>query len=207
MHEIEHILSIDDDDHYKETYRELFFGRDDARIISNENRSAVGAINKAARLSTGEILIVVSDDFEAPEDCDLLIEHETRGKTDWILKTNDGVQEWIITIPIMDREYYNRFGYIYFPDYLHMFCDTELTCVADLTDRKIESDIEFRHNHYSTGRSKKDHVNERADKTWAQGEELFLRRYRNVFGLQPEKGEIKGKIKSQQYLNWIAQKL
>jgi glycosyltransferase involved in cell wall biosynthesis len=202
-HDIEHILSIDEDDEECSMYVELFFGRGESRILINRNRSAIDAINAAAKSCTGDILIVVSDDFDCPENWDQLLVEAINGKTDWILKTKDGIQSWIITMPIMDRAYYNRFGYIYFPDYLHMFCDTEITCVADLTDRKIEADITFTHNHYSTGNFRKDKVSERADKTWDQGEKLFISRYRNVFGLS----DIKGKITSQEYLNWIAQKL
>lgn len=197
-YEIEHIMSIDEDDNTHPPY--LYYFRN---ILVSKNRSAVDAINAAAKKSTGDILIVVSDDFDCPYNWDELIVKEIEGKTDWILKTQDGIQEWIITMPIMDRVYYNRFGYIYHPDYLHMFCDTEITCVADLTDRKIESKLLFPHNHYTTGRFKKDSVSEKADKTWAQGEQVFLNRYKNKFGLS----DIAGKITSQEYLNWIAKKL
>jgi|SRR6478609_921761 len=200
----EYILSIDIDDNCN-AYDNLFNHRLCSSTIrtKQKNRSAIDAINHAAKISTGDILLVLSDDFDCPPLWGKKILDVVHGKTDWILKTPDGIQGWIITMPIMDRVYYNRFGYIYFPDYLHMFCDTELSCVADLTGRKIEANIQFVHNHYSTGKGEKDAISERADKTWAQGEKLFLQRYKENFGLV----NPPGRITNQNYLNWINQKL
>lgn len=180
------------------------FGKsENYKILRYENRSAVDAINNAAKIAKGDILIVLSDDFDCPDNWGAQIIEATQGKTDWILKTPDGIQDWIITMPIMDRAYYNRFGYVYYPEYLHMFCDTELSCVADLTARKIEANIPFQHNHYSTGRGQKDEVSIKADKTWDQGEKLFIERYKKNFGLI----DPPGKIQSQTYMNWIKQKI
>lgn len=199
--DIEYILSIDLDDRDLPEYEKLF---GNSIITIGANRSAVDAINRAARISTGNILLVLSDDFECSPMWGKQILDFTQGKKDWIMKTMDGTQGWIITIPIMDRTYYDRFNYIYFSEYLHMFCDTEITAVADLLERKIESRIAFHHNHYSVkGGVPKDIINERANKTWAQGEKLFIERYKRNFDLV----NPPGKITSQQYLNWIKGKL
>lgn len=195
--EVEYILSLDIDEPCKRQYIE-----NGMPFIINNNRSAVDAINNAAKHSTGDILMVMSDDFDCNPDWGKAIIENTNYLQDWIAKTPDGIQPWIITAPIMDRIYYNRFGYIYYPGYIHMFCDTELTCVADLTDRKIDLPVRFQHNHYSTGRSKKDFINERADKSWSQGESLFLQRARIRFGLN----DAKGTIKSKEYLSWLKSK-
>ena len=206
--EMEYILSLDDDEPTNSIgasqYITLFNGHfPQYKLVSESNRSAIDAINNAAKVATGNILIQIADDFDCPPNWGKQIIEATQGKTDWILKTPDGIQKWIITLPIMDRTYYNRFGYIYFPEYLHMFCDTELSCVADLTGRKIESNIQFTHNHYSIGKSVKDEVSDRADKTWSQGEKLFLQRYKENFGLV----NPPGKITNQNYLNWIKGKM
>lgn len=198
------IISLDFDDETIGDYFDEFSNATfEHKVLVNENRSAVDAINWAASRSEGDIIVVMSDDFDCPDNWAFSIVMQTEGKKDWIAKTPDGIQKWIITLPIMDRTYYNRFGYIYHPDFLHMFCDTELTCVADLTGRKIILNIPFSHNHYSTGKAIKDEVSIRADKTWAQGESLFIKRYKNNFGLT----EIKGPIQSTEYLNWIKNKL
>jgi hypothetical protein len=198
--EIEYFCSVDSDDPKIETYKSLF---QDKALLINENRSAIDAINIAAQKSYGDILIVMSDDFDCNFEWAKHLLWHTEHRTDWIAKTPDGIQKWIITLPIMDRIYYNRFGYIYYPEYRHMFCDTEMTCVADLLQRKITLDIPFKHNHYSTGATKKDSVSERADSTWGQGEALFIERARKNFDLI----DPPGKIMDEAYNNWIRRKL
>lgn len=198
--DIEFILSIDIDDPQKKDYYNSFFLK--SKIVCDSNRSAIDAINRAAKMATGNIIVQIAEDFDCTPLWGRKILEATQGKRDWILKTQDGIQKWIITLPIMDRAYYNRFGYVYHPDYLHMFCDTELSCVADLTGRKIESDILFPHNHYSTGKTQKDAIGEKADKTWEQGERTFIKRYKENFGLT----ETVGRIKDQNMINWILTK-
>lgn len=195
----EFILSIDFDDPMKKEYYNSFFLQ--SRIVCESNRSAIDAINNAMKVATGNIIIQISEDFDCPPLWGKKILEATQGKEDWILKTQDGIQPWMITLPIMDRKYYNRFGYIYHPDYLHMFCDTELSCVADLTGRRITSDILFPHNHYSTGKTRKDSVSEKADLTWNQGQKLFKERYRKNFDLKL--CDLKGRIKNEGMINYI----
>lgn len=144
--------------------------------IISKNKSSVEAINNAAKhwRCDGEIIMVVSDDTEPVQDWDEKISNWNT-QSDWILKTQDGIQDYIITMPVMDRAYYNRTGHIYHPDFTHMFCDTYMTCVADITGRKITSNLLFKHNHYSVGGSTMDEVNKKNDATWKQGEETFLR--------------------------------
>lgn len=174
-HQIEYLLSIDQDD--KSDYPDSINWKQDyieSKVIRNLTSTSVAAINRAASMSTGDIIVVMSDDFDCRQDWDDLIVQATAGKTDWILKTQDGTQPWIITLPIMDRTYYNRFGYVYRPFFLHMFCDCELTHQADILGRKITSNIEFKHNHYSVGGIKKDTTSIKADNTWEQGKKLYL---------------------------------
>jgi hypothetical protein len=187
------ILSLDEDDPYKNTYRTAY-----TEMIVLNNKSSVEAINNAAKIAKGEILIVVSDDTDCFPGWDTAILKEVQGKTDWILKTQDGIQKWIITFPVIHRDYYNRFGYIYHPSYKHLFCDTELTCVADITGRKITSNLLFPHNHYSIGKSSIDDVYRKNDATNAEGERIFLERYRRNFDLP--KG---GKIQGQAMIDWL----
>lgn len=183
--ETDWILSLDEDDNAPYN---SYFDTTPIRIIRNKNRSAVDAINNAAKLAKYDILMVVSDDTGVGyAGWDTMILQEVEGKTDWILKTQDGIQPWIITMPIMDRAYYNRFGYIYHPDYLHMFADTEMSCVADITGMKIKSNLLFPHKHYSVTKEQPDEINKKADSTWAQGEKLFLERYKRNFDLPPGK--------------------
>lgn len=199
----EYILSLDTDDPCLNDYEQLFsklHRKYDTAIYPN--RSAIDAINKAAEHATGDIIVVMSDDFDCPNQWDETLINITQDKKDWIAKTHDGIQRWIITLPIMDRIYYNRFGYIYHPEFLHMFCDTQMSCVADLLGKRINLDMKFPHNHYSVGKSERDEISIRADKTWGQGEYTFMKHYRNNFGLV----DPPGKITDQNFLNWVSAK-
>lgn len=179
---IQYILSVDIDDKYLKRYKALS-NKYGTNIHVAKNNSAIEAINRGARRSKGNVIIVVSDDFNCEINWDEKLSNELEGKEDFIVKTQDGLQEWIITLPIMDRKYYERFGYVYFPKYKHLFCDTEMTSVADLTGRKITSQILFEHRHYSTGKSQKDAINAKNDATWNQGKKLYSQRKAINFGL------------------------
>lgn len=198
---LETIVSIDSSDPKRLDYDLIYLGN---WVIINNNKSAVDAINRAAEVCTGDIMIVVSDDTDCFDGWDTALREVCKGKSDFILKCKDGIQDWIITMPVMDRVYYNRFGYVYYPEFKHMFCDTFLTCVADLTGRKIECDLLFPHRHYSVGQSQKDDVSIKADSTWQHGEKLFFELASKNFLLKPE--EVKGRITSQQYINWMKSK-
>lgn len=174
--DLEIIVSVDSDDPKLSVYMEYCVKYMFAiRSYVNHNKSSVEAINKGAAKSSGDILIVVSDDTEPLQDWDVKLLAEVKGKTDWILKTKDGIQDYIITMPIMDRAYYNRTGYIYHPEFQHLFCDTYLTCVADITGRKITSNLMFKHDHYSVNGTEPDDLHKRNDATWKQGQETFIR--------------------------------
>jgi hypothetical protein len=201
--EIQIIISVDTDDPQSCDYLS-FANSINAEFTMSKNRSAVDAINKAARIAKGDIFIVVSDDTDCPEHWDRKILDVVEGKTDWLLKCPDGgTQDWIVTMPIMDRVFYNRFGYVYYPQYLHMFCDTELTAVGDLTGRIIKANIVFEHLNPVTGKTQADALNERANGTWDQGKQLFLSRSRINFGVD----NPAGRITDSGYLSWIASEL
>lgn len=179
---IEYILSVDKDDKclttYKANAKEL-----GTYCLVSRNRSAIQAINNGAKVSNGNLLIVVSDDFDAPERWDEQLLESVKGKEDFLVKTTDGIQKTLITLPIMDRAYYNRFGYIYHPSYIHMFCDQEMTVVGHYLDRVIDVPIYFEHRHYSTGKFKKDVISAKNDKTWNHGKKNFHERLKTNFGI------------------------
>jgi glycosyltransferase involved in cell wall biosynthesis len=211
---IEYIISIDNDE--IKDYTNISSGIFSPATLVSDNRYCVGAINNGAKASSGDILMVASDDFdEWPKGWDNLIREVFKsapmcfevgkGIKPTLLKTNDGSQGWIATLPIMNRELYNKLGYIYNPEYLHMFCDTDLSSICDLMDCTIyRLDIMFRHNHY-TKLKNKDSINERNDATWNQGEAIYLRRWRENFGLH--KSEIIGRIRDERHKDWVRRKL
>lgn len=175
--EVEWILSVDKDDISDYSWFPFI-------IVFNDNRSCIDAINNAAKIATGDVFIVMSDDFECVNGWNILLAKEIYDKKDFLLKTNDGLQPTLVTLPILDREYYNRFGYIYCDEYFHLHCDEEMTIVALMLGRYIKSDIKFTHNHHTTGKFTKDELSMRNDSSWAQGQATLERRSLNNFGIE-----------------------
>lgn len=183
-HVLEYIVAVDDTDFNDYHTFKKNIDYDGLQIFRSNSKNAIQAINNAAQVARGDLFVVVSDDFNCPNAWDTLLVNELFGKEDFLLKTDDGLQPTLVTLPILDRKYYDRFGYIYYPSYSHMWSDTEMTAVALMTGRYLKSDLKFPHDHYSTGRSQKDEVNVKADATWHQGEELFKTRLRFNFGIE-----------------------
>jgi hypothetical protein len=187
---VEYIMSIDIDDPSFKKYDDIIYALKKPdnvlfHLMVGVNSSAIEAINKAAEESENNLLIVVSDDFDCFPKWDEWLLDKLGDNKDFIVKTNDGIQERLITLPIMDRAYYNRFGYIYYPEYKHMFCDTEMTDVGHILGRVIDlqdKDHQFLHKHYTAGFMQKDEINEKNDSTWNQGEILYnSRKSQNFF--------------------------
>lgn len=174
---IEYIISLDADD------KSEYIISSHAIPIRNNNRSAIDAINVAAKIAIGDILIVVSDDTACPEHWDTLLLQQLKGKSDFCAKVDDGLQPTLVTMPIIDRIYYERYGYMYQNDYSHMFADQELTAVAILTGKYIKLPLVFPHLHYTTGSNTFDDINAKNNATWAQGEALFNQRLAFNFGI------------------------
>lgn len=205
-HNIEYILSIDKSDPYIGNYLNSFDSKV-FNVVTSDNNCVVQAANEGAKKSSGEILILVSDDFESFPHWDSKIIEATQGLNSYVLKTFDGLQKWIVALPIMDRAYYELMGYFYHPDYKHQFCDTDMTHVADLQGKLIvRNDILFKHNHYTTGANKKDAVNKRADATWEQGKGVYLNRAKSNFGLDGI-DIFKASKEAINHINWMKNEL
>jgi hypothetical protein len=187
----EYILSLDEDMYEFMKYNPRFGYLGFPKVIYSPNKSAIEAINNAAKIAIGDLIIVISDDTDCPEHWDTSLlqqieyteDQQYAPLKDFCIKTDDGLQPTLITMPIMDRVYYERYGYVYHPDYKHMFADQELTAVAMMTGKYIKLDLKFPHNHYSTGKTPKDAINSKNDATWSQGERLFNERLKTNFGI------------------------
>lgn len=183
--DIEYILAVDSEDaHWYIGFLYAHKLYDKVRLLASGSNTAIEAINFAAKEATGDLFLVVSDDFICPKYwCSKLLKH-IGDRTDFVAKTRDGLQPTLITLPILDRVYYNRFGYVYFPGYGHMFSDQEMTAIGHMLGRVITLDMTFEHWHYSTGKNKRDAVSLRNDYTWQQGERLFNERLKSNFGIE-----------------------
>lgn len=153
-------------------------------MVAGPHKSAIEAINEGARRSTGDVLMVVSDDTDCPVGWDLIIRDIEMINHDFVVKFADGIQKKIVTMPVMDRAYYNRDGYIYNPIYSHAWADTEFTEVAHQRGRVITKlDVMFRHLHPEVTGEQRDALQLRNDATHDPGRVIYNQRKAINFGL------------------------
>jgi len=186
LSDFQYILSIDDSDSDQNKYYETFTDLP-VIIIQSANKSIVDAVNRAAEIATGDILVVISDDFGCPEFWNRSIENHFKGvDTPMILHVNDTIQQRICTLPIMNRQYYERFGYIYHPHYFSMFADDDLTESAKLIGAyKSDFSLTFEHRHYVNGKNKRDKTYDRENskQAWEIGKRTFQARKQRRFDI------------------------
>ena len=108
---------------------------------------------------------------------------------DQYIHFNDGNQKAnVCTMHIVGRDYYNRFMYIYHPDYISLWCDVEndmvakqLGCYKYMGDNKVI----FRHLHPAWGFGVHDEQYKKTEsrEMWEKDEQTFNKHKLNNFGL------------------------
>ena len=124
-------------------------------FCGGEPKGKIAAINRDMQCAGDwDILVLASDDM-VPEvrGWDAVIRADMQEHfpdTDGALWYSDGssATDKICTMVVMGRKYYERFGYIYHPDYKELWCDNEFTDVGVKLKRIKRIDrVLFRHCH------------------------------------------------------------
>jgi len=192
---IEFIISIDSDDPTRRLYQKFIDNIDgiNIKLIKSDNKNTVQAINACKIHVTGDIVFVISDDTDCFPGWNNSIIDFIGDKKNYIIKTSDGIGSNLITMPIFCKEYLDKKNYIYHPEYEHMFCDTELTCVANIEGCILNAEhLTFNHLHYTKGHHEKDRLDYKNQSTFYTGMEVFKKRLEKNFDIPNEK--ITGKI-------------
>lgn len=124
------------------------------------SRGKIDACNRNVDMSySWDILVLMSDDmwFLKKGFDEEIREDFRRNGLDRLIHYHDGhATGLIVSIPVMGREYYNTYNYIYHPAYVSLFCDDELFAVASRTGKLIMSPrkiVEHRHHTWGFGES------------------------------------------------------
>jgi hypothetical protein len=184
------IVSVDCDDPTVDEYSNIltnlsFELKVEIILTVNPNKNTVQAINECKKYLKGDLIFVISDDT----DCFLSWDTEVKNliKEDdeyFIIKTSDGIGNDLITMPIFSKKYLESKDYIYFPEYEHMFCDTELTGVASIENCIINGEsLVFNHLHYTRNYGQKDHIDFKNQCTFYGGMDIFKKRMNSFFGI------------------------
>jgi len=182
--QIEYLLVLSDGDARLPEYLH-YFGDFPCTILSLPGiPTAIKKVNHGATHAHGYLMVGLSDDVDCPQHWDKSLLEALAGKEDFVVKTHDGLQPYIMTMPIMDRKFYERFGYVLQEEYHHWYCDNELAEVGKILGRTIVVNMLFKHNHYSQTGKGRDAVSVLNESKGAQDAQVFARRKAINFGLR-----------------------
>jgi len=147
------LLSLDADDTTidKVELSDIINSHGNMTVVYGSSKSKVHAINRDINLISydWDVLFNMSDDMVITQyGFDKLILDEFND-FDGLLHLPDGfANDKLVTLSIMSRNYYKRFGYIYHPAYFSLWCDNEQTDVAKLLNQyKYVDKRFFYHDH------------------------------------------------------------
>ena len=113
------------------------------------SKNKIDAINRDIPAGW-DILVNMSDDMVfTNEGFDLDIIEAFHGNYDQFIHFPDGyTDDRLCSMSIIGKDYYDRFGYVYHPDYVSLFCDNEAQDVAkELGKYKFINKNIFKHKH------------------------------------------------------------
>lgn len=155
-------------------------------VVYGTSESKIHAINRDVGGVDWDILVVGSDDC-VPQtggwDDHMRKDFEQFfDNTDGLIWYPDGWNYRICCQPVLGRAYYERFNYIYHPDYKSLYCDNELTNVAKKLGKLKQSEsVKFDHLHYRNRKRHRDELDKRNEAHMKHDYELYRDRMRNHF--------------------------
>lgn len=104
---------------------------------------------------------------------------------DGVLWFNDGYRgKELNTLPILDKKYYNRFKYIYHPDYISVYADNEFMDVANILNKQTYFDeVIIKHVHPSNIKVEMDSLYKRNESFYNKDNTTYLKRKSIKFNL------------------------
>ena len=104
---------------------------------------------------------------------------------DGILWFNDGYQgNRLNTLCILGKKYYNRFGYIYYPEYKSCWSDNEFMTIGNLLNKQVYIDqVIIRHEHPDWGFGERDFIHQNNINDWHHDYDIYQQRSSINFGI------------------------
>ena len=183
------LISVDKDD--QSMYPLPVLDGNHTFVVGN-SKNKIDAINRDLNEFDydWDILINMSDDMIfSKKGFDDIIRTEFYNDFNQYLHFNDGNQKSnVCTMHIVGRNYYDRFKYIYHPDYISLWSDVENDIVAKQLGcyKYMGDNVQlFRHLHPAWGLAPQDALSIKTeDRTlWLKDEETFNKRKKINFGI------------------------
>ena len=181
---------LDDETMNNEAVRNRFKSYDNVEVYYGSSKTKVQAINADMLNQDFDICLLASDDMiPQKEGYDIeIIEKMTKNYPDMdgVVWFSDGYQEKKLnTLVVLGKKYYDRFGYLYHPDYVSFYCDNEFMQVAFMLGKQTYvDDVIIRHEH-------PDNTKDKIDMTYAVNNQhvmrdqvTFMNRSQTMFGMR-----------------------
>lgn len=130
------MVSLDHGDETLPEYLEFLHDKSNVLVFVGRSSCKVEAINRDMEQAPDWSAVAIAADDMIPQRTDYAVEimrlmAAKFPDTDGVLHLNDGrVGERCNTMPVIGRKFYDRFGYVFHPAFKAVYCDEELTEVA-----------------------------------------------------------------------------
>jgi hypothetical protein len=188
---VEFLITCDSDDTSmnNSTVREKLKSYANLEVEYGDSKTKIEAINAGMSQRDFQVVLLASDDMiPVVKGYDSII-IEAMCKTfpdfDGVVWFNDGVQQnRLNTLCILGKKYYNRFGYIYNPEYKSLWCDAEFTLVGNMLGKqKYFDQVIIKHDHHSITNEGIDELYT-INETYESADKItFLRRQETKFNI------------------------
>ncbi len=176
-------------------------------VENKGRRCAVDGWNAAAAASSGKLLITVSDDVFPPAPAPAIPAQYVDGEL--VAESVPAIHGWdtellnavgdldrqaavdidagsgdLMTFSILTRAYYDRYGYIFYPEYLGMFGDNDYTSQAHHDGVVVRArHLKFTHEHpaYSTAAMDSTYQHQHRAEAWAVGKRVYKKRWPDAY--------------------------
>jgi hypothetical protein len=154
----------DDDDMKQEHVKEIISHYKNVKICFGNNKTKIDAVNADMENIDFDIILLASDDMiPQVRGYDTIIKTKMKNlypDTDGVLWFNDGNQgDKLNTLCILGKKYYDRFGYIYNPEYISMWCDNEFMDVGNILGKQTYfNEVIIKHEHPDWGFGNRDEI-------------------------------------------------
>lgn len=179
----------DDEDMKQPHIKEVLSNYSNVKIFFGSNKSKIEAINADLTGVDFDVVLLASDDMiPIVKGFDTIIKESMKKHypdTDGVLWFNDGYQgKRLNTLCILGKKYYERFNYIYHPDYISVWCDNEFMSVANILDKQTYFDeVIIQHQHPDWGYGGRDQIHFLNNKYERYDRALYNKRKMINFGI------------------------
>jgi hypothetical protein len=189
---VKFLISIDEDDmdmNNQDTF-DILKNFKNTEVIIGFSTSKIHAVNRDI-ISDGswDIILLASDDMiPQVKGYDKIIVDTMISiypDTDGVLWFNDGFQDnQLNTLCILGKKYYERFNYIYYPEYKSTWCDNEFMSVATILNKQTYfNEVIIKHEHPDWGYGGRDDIHIKNQNDLGHDSNLYLIRKQNNFNL------------------------